>query len=44
MISNPDHTAPANGIFSHTDPSPAGPIRLYRAIPQPSTPPQPNNN
>lgn len=44
IISNPDHTAPANGVFSHTDPSPVGPIRLYRAIPKPSTPPQSNDN
>jgi hypothetical protein len=28
-------TAPAGGVFSHTDPAPAGGARFYRAIPNP---------
>ena len=26
------HTAAANGVFSHTDANPPGPVRLYRAV------------
>ncbi len=29
------YTAPANGVFTHTDVNPSGPVRLYRAIPHP---------
>ena len=29
------YTAPANGVFIHTDVNPPGPVRLYRAIPHP---------
>jgi len=29
------YTAPANGVFTHTDVNPPGPVRLYRAIPHP---------
>ena len=27
------YTAPANGVFTHTDHDPVGDVRLYRAIP-----------
>jgi hypothetical protein len=27
-----DYVAPANGVFTHTDSQPAGPVRLYRAV------------
>ena len=29
------YTAPASGVFTHTDVNPPGPVRLYRAIPHP---------
>ncbi|MBC8097494.1 MAG: choice-of-anchor D domain-containing protein [Akkermansiaceae bacterium] len=29
------YTAPANGVFTHTDVNPPNPIRLYRAVPHP---------
>ena len=29
------YTAPASGVFTHTDVNPTGPVRLYRAIPHP---------